>query len=160
MKCLVIVLALAAPCYAQHITVSDQVPPPVKYPAEVYKMSDAQFFEWASNFNKKQVADVEVRRAKITEDKWITGERTTSSESHVEYNRFGSYNGYGCNGYSNRFAACNSYNYGCDSYGSGDTGQYGSSSQETTTYPVRWPNPAYHGPGPLTIVNPYCRPTK
>jgi hypothetical protein len=146
MKCLVILLALAAPCYAQHITVSNQVPPPVKYPAEVYKMSDADFFKWASDFNKKQVDDVEVRRAKITEDKWITGEATRSSESHVEYN---AYSGYG-------------YNYSCGPYGCNDSAgaRYGSSSQTTTTYPVRWPNPVYHGPGPLTIVNPYCRPTK
>ncbi len=148
MKCFVIVLALAAPCYAQHITVSDQVPPPVKYPAEVYRMSDAEFFKWASDFNKKQEAEVEARRAKITEDKWITGSESRISASHYDYSTGGSNYGYGYCG------------YGCNGYGCNSAVQYGTSSQTTTEYPVRWPNPAYYGPGPLTIVNPYCRPTK
>ncbi len=150
MKCLVIVLALAAPCYAQHITVSDQVPPPVKYPAEVYRMSDAEFFKWASDFNKKQEAEVEARRAKITEDKWINGTetRTSSSYSNFVSGAYGGYGGYG------------GYNYSCSGYDCNGGAQYGASSQTTTEYPVRWPNPAYYGPGPLTIVNPYCRPTK
>ena len=41
MKTFILMLLLAAPCYGQ-IVVSDQLPPPVKYPAEVYKMSDAR----------------------------------------------------------------------------------------------------------------------
>lgn len=152
MKCLVIVLALAAPCYAQHITVSDQVPPPAKYPAEVYKMSNADFIKWAADFNKKQVADVEVRRAKITEDKWVTGQVTRTNESHTEYGDYGNGCGYG--------GGCSAYGFDYNGYLSYCGVRSGSSSQQSMSYPVRWPNPAYYGPGPLTIVNPYCQPTK
>ncbi len=143
MKCIAILLALlAAPCYAQRITVSDRLPPPVKYPAEVFKMTDAEFFAWASDFNKREREAVEERRAKITEKEWIEGTESSTNSSHLDY----SYGGYSYNGYGNDY-----YN---------PATQYGRSSATTIEFPRRWKNPYYNGPGPLTIVNPYCRPTK
>jgi hypothetical protein len=128
MKYLIMLLALVTSAFDKP-KVDNQLP--IKYPAEVYKMSDAEFFKWATDFNKKQVTDLETRRANITEDKWING-MTTRTRAE--------------------------YDYGCSSYGCNS--QYGSSSRETTSYPVRWSNPSYSGPGPLTTINPYCRPTK
>ncbi len=143
MKCIVVLLALiAAPCYGQ-IKVSDRLPPPVKYPAEVYKMSDADFFAWATDFNKRERAALEERRAKITEKEWIEGRESDTDSSYADYQ------------YDN-------YGYGSD-YPRGyftPSVQYGRASQKIVEYPRRWKNPAYVGPGPLTIVNPYCPPSK
>ena len=141
MKAFILMLLLAAPCYGQ-IVVSDQLPPPVKYPAEVYRMSDAQFFQWATEFNAKQVADLEVKRAKITESEWLEGSETVTNQDFFTVGNRGNFNGYGR---SNFYRP----NY-----------QYGFSNESSVTIPRRWPNPAYSGPGPLIIVNPYCRPTE
>ncbi len=35
------------------ITVSDQLPMPIVYPAECYKMTPAEFFQWATKLNVK-----------------------------------------------------------------------------------------------------------
>ena len=42
---------------ALSITISDQLPPPVKYPVKCYKMTDAEFFVWATAYNQGQVED-------------------------------------------------------------------------------------------------------
>jgi len=115
-------LALLVLCVGQ-VAVSDQLPPPVKYPVEVNTMADAQFFYWATEFNKRQEADLERRREKMTEPQYFFGTET-------EYN---------WNGYSDWYR-----------------GNY-SGNRRTMTYPRRWHNPYYTGPGPLVIVNPYCR---
>jgi len=122
----VVLCLMAQTCMGQKITVSDQVPMPVRYPAAIYQMSDEEFFDWAVNFNQKQKAAVETRRARLVEEQRIYGYQTQREHS---------------------------YNY----YRSGESGD---ATQRTTVYPVQRPNPYYTGPGPLIIVNPYCRPTK
>ena len=141
MKCIAVLVLLlgTAPCYGQ-ITVSDRLPPPVKYPAEVFKMSDAEFFTWATDFNSRERAAVEGRRAKLVEKEWIEGTETRTTTNYLDYQ--GNYGGCG-------YSSCGNY-----------SPNYGSSSQTTVQYPKRWKNPLYTGPGPLTIVNPYCRPAK
>ncbi|MFA5344667.1 MAG: hypothetical protein WC315_00095 [Candidatus Omnitrophota bacterium] len=124
------VLTLILLCITQigygQVVVSDQVPMPIKYPAEVYKMTDAEFFQWATDFNKKQVADLETRRKQITEPRYYYG---------TQVRQEGLFNNYKAN----------------------DSRSY---SRQTTIYSKQWSNSNYVGPGPLTIVNPYCRPTK
>ena len=155
MRSLFVFLLLVAPCAAEEfkIIVSDQVPPPVKYPAEVYKMTDAQFYAWATEYNKKQEADLEVRRSKMTEPQYITGTETRTSQSYVDsYSGFYGEKSYGWWDYPRgRGAAFSPFSGGA---------QAGASRQTTTTYPRRWLNPLYTGPGPLVIVNPFCKPEK
>ncbi len=121
----IIMFFMAQTTFGQ-IVVSDQVPMPIKYPAEVYKMTDAEFFNWATELNKKQVADVEARRKSISEGRYNYG---------TQFREEGSLNVYRSN---------NSRTY----------------IRQETVYPMQWSNPNYVGPGPLTIVNPYCRPTR
>lgn len=120
-------IVLAVMCVGQ-ITVSDPGPS-VKYPVEVYSMTDDQFFQWATKFNVKQRADLEERR--VTEPQYITGTETSTT------GRWSGRTG------GRRAAIFNV------------TG-----NQRTVTYQQRWLNPQYSGPGPLTIVNPYCKPSK
>lgn len=127
-----IVLLCASICPAQ-IIVSDQLPP-MKYPAAVYKMTNAEFFEWASAYNLAQLEDWKKRKAAIAEPEYLTGSETVTT---CEYN-------YGYFARSPR-------------YGHGGYGGHGVPVQQVT-YPRRWPNPFYVGPGPLVIVNPYVRP--
>ena len=120
------------------ITVSDRLPLPVKYPAAVYDMTDAQFAQWAIGFNKMQDADLEKRRVKMTEPQYITGMETTR-ENHWYGNSDQIFSDYG-------------------NWSTGD--YYGNSDHRTTTYVRRWHNPLHTGPGPLVNVNPYCKPAK
>jgi hypothetical protein len=148
---ILVLLLFATACPAQIIvSVSDQVPPPVKYPPEVYKMTDAEFFKWATEYNKAQADDWKKRKSEIQEPEFLTGTETvTTTEYGGSYGRL-SY-GYG---YGGGYFARSSYGCGSRYGGSFD----GSSVQRTGTYPWRRPNPAYVGPGPLVIVNPYVRP--
>lgn len=123
-------LMLVILCVGQ-ITVSDSLPPPVKYPIDVNVMTDAQFFQWATEFNKLQEAGLEKRREQMTEPQYVSGtetraEHTWSGSDNRTYNRGGDY--------------------------------YGSHNGHSTTYERRWLNPLYTGPGPLVIVNPFCKP--
>jgi len=156
-----VLLFVATACQAQVIRVSDQVPMPAKYPAEVYSMTDAEFFTWATLENQTQREDWNKRKAAIKEPEYINGTETTTSAA---FDGYGSpYGGYG-------------YGYGYGYGGSRDSGGFGAyapysnhrSSSEyagaarerTVTFPRRLVNPQYVGPGPLTIVNPFVRPTK
>jgi hypothetical protein len=131
---LVLLLLVTAPCFGQ-VTISDQLPPPVTYPVEVHGMTDAQFFQWATEFNKKQEVDLEKRREKLPEPQHIFGTETITERNW--------------NGYNGRV-------YGYGRFNSGD--YYGNGNQRTATYTRRWLNSYYTGPGPLVIVNPYCKP--
>ena len=137
-------LLLVVLCFGQ-VTISDRLPPPVKYPAAVYDMTDDQFFQWATEFNVKQEADLEKRREKMTEPQYLFGMETVTDQNWDGNHGSQVYTGY-------------------DSYGpysqhiGGD--YYGNANRSTVTYPRRWHNPYYTGPGPLVIVNPYCRPSK
>jgi len=166
---LVALLAVAVSCQAQ-ISVSDQLPPPVKYPAEVYKMTDAEFYNWAVKFNQAQIDDWKKRKAEIKEPEYLTGtEKVTVTEysglSGPSYGYgCGGYGGYG--GYGGGYFARSPYGsggcgprFGYGDYGYGDSFG-GSSVRRTGEYPWRRPNPDYVGPGPLVIVNPYVKPTK
>jgi hypothetical protein len=108
---------------SSQIVVSDQIPIPVKYPASVYQMTDAQFYDWAVSLNLKAKESL----SKDYEPQWLQGSGTDTNIS----------------GYNNGF-----YN----------SGQYWHSRQ-SQTYPRYYLNPNYIGPGPLIIINPYCRPT-
>jgi len=150
---LVVLLAAAVSCQAR-ISVSDQLPPPVKYPAEVYKMTDAEFYNWAVKFNQAQANDWKKRKAEIKEPEYLTGEEeVTTREYSGSYGP--SYGGYfarspdGCG-----LGGCGSQ------FGDGGGSVSGSSVQRKGIYPWRRLNPAYVGPGPLIIVNPYVRPVR
>jgi len=128
-----VVLAFASVCSAQ-ITVSDRLPPPVKYPAEVYTMTDAQFYEWATRYNQAQLDAWDKRKAEIKEPEFIDG---VESVDETEYT-----------GYGHR----------SDLYFS-RRGHTGVVTRHSVSFPSRRPNPWYVNPGPLAGVNPYVRPT-
>ena len=76
MKSVFLFFLLATQCFAgDRVIVSDQVPPPVTYSAEVYSMTDAEFQVWANDFNRRQEAALEVRRLKM-EPRYIFGMQT------------------------------------------------------------------------------------
>ena len=130
------------------ITISDRLPPPVKYPAKCYKLTDAEFFVWATAYNKGQVEDWKRRRAAITEPEYIGGTVTIHSGEYSNGVREGGY----------RPIYVGGDGYGGGSVYGGDT--YGTQTQQTYTFGTRYKNPYYVSPGPLTIINPYVRPTE
>ena len=135
-------LLVVSTCSAQ-IIVSDQLPPPVKYPPKVYTMTDAEFFKWATKYNKAQLKKWNKQKAALTEPEYIDG-----AETSITGDYFGGYYGRPYFGYGG-------YGYGGYGYGG-----YGGYLEQTVTFPRRWPNPRYVSPAPLTLVNPYVRPTK
>ena len=173
--CLVcVLLLLASTCCAQTLIISDQLPPPVKYPAEVYTMTDAEFFQWATGYNAEQLKDWKKKKSEIKEPEFIYGEgsTTTGKESENFSDRGDNYYDRPCAGrgfgnYYDRYdrsllGSGNYYDHPSDNYYSrAPRGRYdGSYSQSTVTLQRRWPNPWYVLPGPMNIVNPYCRPTR
>ena len=82
---LICFLLLASVCQAQVLIISDQLPPPVKYPAKVAAMTDDEFFQWATKVNKKQVVALEKRAAKLNEPKFIEGWETDISLNYSGY---------------------------------------------------------------------------
>jgi hypothetical protein len=140
------VLLLASAGQAQ-VTTSDRLPPPVSYPPEVYRMTDAQFFEWATERNKGALDDWQRRKAAIKEPEYISGSESVVTSDTAGYdNRF--FGGWWAYPDATRrvpyFAEPNDYGE--------------SSVHRSLTVPRRWPNPRYSSPGPLTLVNPYVRP--
>jgi len=105
---------------------------PVTYPVEVYNMTDAQFFQWATEYNTVQKVELEKRPQ--TEPQYLFGDGLVTDQS---------WSGRNDNGF---WRPAGDY--------------YGSSNQQTTMYQRRWHNPYYTGPGPLVIVNPFCKPVK
>ena len=85
---------------------------------------------------------MKARQSENLESKWIEGTETVTNQNYLNVGNFGrNLNRYDRSGFDRpRY-------------------QSGFSNQTSVTIPRRWPNPAYDGPGPLTIVNPYCRPT-
>ena len=188
----ILVLLLASTCCAQTLTISDQLPPPVKYPAEVYTMTDAEFFQWATDYNVEQLKAWKQKKSAIKEPEFIYGEESTTTGKESDnfsdrgddyYDRpcagrqgFGNYwerydhSLLGSGNYYDRSSRDSGNYYDRSSRDSGNyydrydrapRGRYdGSYSQSTVTLQRRWPNPWYVLPGPMNIVNPYCRPSR
>jgi len=129
------VLAFASVCSAQ-ITVSDRLPPPVKYPAEVYTMTDAQFYEWATKYNQAQLDAWDKRKAAIKEPEFIHGSESVAETEYAGHGRYRS---------SLYFSQHNDRM---------------SVVTRHSSFPSRQRNPWYVNPGPLAGVNPYVRPTR
>jgi hypothetical protein len=141
--------AVPATAATSHLTVTDTLPMPAKYPASTYTMTDKEFFQWATEFNGGQVADWEKRKAAIKEPEYIRGTETIVS---------GSSEGPGAGG-SGLTTPAPLPGSQMDPYsGSDGYSRTSSFAQRSLTVERRWPNPYYVGPGPLTIVNPYCPP--
>lgn len=120
------------------ITISDPLNESFSYPAETYKMTDAEFFDWATKFNQQKEREVTYS----DQSKWLegTGVRIDGYTVPVrvyEPRRRGRLQGHAYR--PNR-------------------------SQRTNitreTYPTRYLNPEYVPPTPLMILNPYCPPTR
>jgi hypothetical protein len=135
-----LVVLVATTCSAQ-ITVSDQLPMPVKYPAEVAKMTDAEFYVWATQQNAAAVSAWKAKKAALTEPEYLDG---------TEKTEHGFKEGYGDSG--NATVVFN------PTYLGNDAKYYGWDKRVTTTRKTRYPNPNYTSPGPLTIINPYVKP--
>jgi len=133
-------------CQAQVLIVSDQVPPPVTYPPEVDVMADAEFAKWAADYNKQQVAAMKERLSKLTEPKYIYGEETDTTRDFA--------------GYGSPFNFDVNFGGRNDSYYIRPDMYRGTASRCSVSYPRRWLNINYVGPGPLNIVNPFVRPAK
>ena len=127
-------------CLFTQITVSDQIPPPVHYPRSVYNMTAPEFYKWATNFNLEQVKKLPT----VYAPRWLNGTETNTNMSIETYGDIGNR---GCGGYGNYRG-----NGGYLGYG------YSLMGQQSVTFPRRWLNPDYTGPGPLIIVNPYVKP--
>ena len=141
-----VLLLCAVTCQAQVLIVSDQVPPPVNYPPEVYGMTDAEFAKWAADYNKQQVAGMKERLKNLAEPKYIYGEETNAT---LDFAGYGSPMNFG-GGFGGRN---DSYYIRPDTY-------LGAASRHSVSYPRRWLNINYVGPGPLNVVNPFVRPTQ
>lgn len=106
------------------ITISEPLPQPIPYPSVVYKMTDAEFFLWATDQNNKARAGWE-KWYRTAPPRWISYGVTTD----YKQSRRGSY--------------------------------FGSNYEQGSVrhYQQRYLNPNYYS-RPLTIINPYCRPTQ
>ena len=66
---LVFVLGLAYLAGAAEVTITDPVNEPFVYPAKVTEMSDAEFFKWATKFNKRQEREI----VRSPDPEWLHG---------------------------------------------------------------------------------------
>ena len=122
------------------VTISDQLPPPYHYPRNVYDMNSREFYLWAVDINFKAKEALPTYYA----PRWLNGTETNTNMSIETYGDIGNR---GCGGYGNYRG-----NGGYLGYG------YSLMGQQSVTFPRRWLNPDYTGPGPLIIVNPYVKP--
>jgi len=122
--CVLLFLCVCSPSLA-----SEPIAFPVKYPESVKKMTDAEFFRWATNRNQKASDKWQDENAKQSPKYLTTPIVITEHQSRVRGNRR-------------------------HSGGSVRGIQY------SRVYNQQTLNPAYSSPGPLTIVNPYCKPIK
>jgi inhibitor of cysteine peptidase len=131
------------PCEGAELHISAPLPPqPKPYPAEVYTMTDAEFFKWATEENTKARAEWE-EWAKTAPPRWISYDVTDTEHNFRDSWRGRGITGYNYAGYEHRYMT---------------SGQaYGSRSSSTRHYTGRYLNPDYYS-RPLTIINPYCRP--
>jgi hypothetical protein len=105
-------------------------------------MTMPEYYQWATGINLKAKEAL----PKVYAPKWLDGTETDTGSTVETYGDLGGYNNYGC---------------GCGSYrGQGGYLGYGLSliNTQSVTFPRRWLNPDYIGPGPLVIVNPYVNP--
>jgi hypothetical protein len=130
-------LKLLILCLFTQITISDQIPPPVHYPRSVYAMTIPEYYQWATNFNLEQVKKL----PKVYAPKWLNSTETDIGSTVETYGNNG-----GC-GYGNYCGQGGYMGYGLSLI-----------NTQSVTFPRRWLNPDYVGPGKLIILNPYCRP--
>jgi hypothetical protein len=123
------------------ITISDNIPMPAVYPPRVYNMTPAEFFKWATNQNDKALAEWD-EWFKTAPPRW----RTYDEEK---------FNGWHNEPYSGSYTRADAYGYRSGFYGGG----YGERHYTRTFYTKRYLNPDYVS-RPLTIINPYCKPTR
>ena len=123
---------------------------PVNYPPEVYEMTAAQFKQWADAYNQQKILEWQVKKEKAKADQPQFVQWTVASTQNVYSNGI-----YG-NGGNNWQNWGNYGNYG--NYGN-NWQNYGSESSIQQTGTFQTDNPKYVNPGPLTLVNPFCRPT-
>lgn len=119
------IVSLCCSAEPMHITISEPLPPQfTPYPSKVYKMTDAEFFLWATDQNDKARAEWE-KWHRTAPPRWISYGVTID----YERSRRGSY--------------------------------FGTNHERSSVhrYQRRYLNPNYYSQ-PLTIINPYCRPTQ
>lgn len=114
-----------------HATISD----PVSRPIEVYTMTSAEFFQWATDQNKQ---------AKAEWDKWY------KSESKPRWLSYGFITNF------ERSRRGRGSNYGL-SHRQGSYFGYSSKRGSSRSYAKRYLNPDYTS-RPLMIINPFCLP--
>ena len=167
MRCVAILIVwlFASVCSAQ-VIVSDDVPPPVKYPSKVYMMTDAEYREWATRYNKTQLKKWKKEKSAIKEPEYLNGTETDITGGYSG-NLYPWGSGYGSGYFGSGYFGSGYFGSGYfgSGYGLGHGLGYGSSfdgtySQQTVKFPRRWPNPWHVPPAPVRIVNPYVRPTK
>lgn len=109
---------------------------PVNYPPEVYAMNDAQFKQWADSINAGRIAAWKLKKeeAKADQPQYLEVQ-SASSDSHATAGSMD----VGGNGKENR-----------------RTWNDSEVKQQNVTFKID--NPKYVNPGPLTLVNPFCRP--
>lgn len=115
---------------------------PASYPPEVYDMTDAEFFAWATEQNAKAKAEWD-EWYKTAPPRWLS--YSVTSHNHHQRGRWADrgVTGYNYSGYEQRY---NSAGF-----------MYGSTYGSTRYYEQRFLNPDYVS-RPLTIINPYCKP--
>jgi hypothetical protein len=144
----IVVIALTVLLTTQHcegdepkITISANIPMPTAYPPEVYNMTPAEFFKWATDQNEK---------ARIEWDEWFK----TAPPRWTTYDEE-EFNGWRNEPYSGYYTRADAYGYRTGSYGGG----YGERHYTRTFYKKRYLNPDYVS-RPLTIINPFCPPKR
>lgn len=146
--CTVLFFALDSLCNGaepMHITISEpSSPQSTPYPSVVYKMTDAEFFLWATDQNDKARAEWE-EWYKTAPPRWTSCSVTDYKRQYRDSWRGRGITGYNQAGYEHRYTTSGL--------------AHGFKSGLTRRYTKRFLNPDYYS-RPLTIINPYCRPTQ
>ena len=105
----------------------------IEYPPNVNTMTDAQFKAWADEYNAGQVARWKAKKeeAKADQPQYIQGQ-SVSSDGH--------------------------YTSGSEYLGTSAPRNWGGGEAHQSVITFQTDNPKYVNPGPLKLVNPYCRP--
>jgi hypothetical protein len=137
---------LALPCNGAELVISDPIPAlPLKYPPEVYTMTDGEFYTWATEQNAKARAEWD-EWYETAEPRWLSYDATDYERHHNRSQKGRGISYYdGNTGYEQRFVVAGR--------------SYGTRSGTTRHYQKRYLNPDYVS-RPLTIINPYCRPRR
>lgn len=171
MRTILILLLLAAPCLAAEypksgITVINGIVVPT-LPDEAKAMSPAEFHAWAIQQNDRVRNEANTRNAATRVgigDRSVHG--SISQESTISKQRFGGGVGVGgfggqggYAGYSNQYVGNTfGFNYG---FGFNQPGNASQTSQSgaSKTYEKVWYDNSYYG-GSITVINPFCPPSK